>query len=86
MESLAILTLDNEVGSEDTHGGDTDAGLGGSVGGAQTGEDDGSGAAHSTEERLYCISVAVPVAAEGLMLAREGGRFEGGEAKVEAID
>jgi len=42
--------LDDKIGSEDTHGSDTDTRLGGTVGGTETGEDDGAGAAHSTEE------------------------------------
>lgn len=47
-------TLDDQVRPEDTHGGDTDAGLGGAVGGAEAGEDDGGHAAHRSEERLSC--------------------------------
>jgi hypothetical protein len=45
-------TLDDEIRSENTHGTDTDAGLGCAVGGAEAGEDDGGGAAHGTEEGL----------------------------------
>lgn len=37
-------TLDQEIGSEDTHGRDTDTRLGGTVRGAEAGEDDGSSA------------------------------------------
>lgn len=36
-----MRTLDNQVGAEDTHGGNTDARLRGAVGGAEAGEDDG---------------------------------------------
>lgn len=49
-------TLDDKIGSEDTHGSDTDTRLGGTVGGTETGEDDGAGAAHSTEEGLEMVS------------------------------
>lgn len=34
-------TLDDQVGPENTHGGDTNTGLGGTVGGTEAGEDDG---------------------------------------------
>ena len=37
----ARRTLDDQVRTEDTHGADTDTSLGGTVGGAETGEDDG---------------------------------------------
>lgn len=47
-----LRTLDDQVGPEDTHGGDTDTRLGRAVGGAHAGEDDGAGAAHGTEEGL----------------------------------
>lgn len=49
-------TLDDKIGSEDTHGSDTNTGLGGSVRGTKAGEDDGAGAAHSTEEGLEMVS------------------------------
>jgi len=42
--------LDNQVRPEDTHGGDTNAGLGGTVGSAEAGEDDGGHAAHRSKE------------------------------------
>lgn len=45
-------TLHDKIGSENTHGGDTNTGLGGTVGGAHAGEDDGGGAAHGAEEGL----------------------------------
>lgn len=45
-------TLDNQIRTEDTHGGDTDTCLGGSVGGTETCKDDGRCAAHRTEEGL----------------------------------
>lgn len=47
-----VRTLDDQVRPEDTHGGDTDAGLCGTVGGAEAREDDGGHAAHRSEERL----------------------------------
>ena len=43
-------TSHDTVGGVDTEVGETDAGLGGTVGGAEVGEDEGGGAAHSTEE------------------------------------
>lgn len=46
-------TLDDEVRAEDTHGRNTDTSLSSSVGSAEAGEDDGGGAAHRSEERLY---------------------------------
>lgn len=45
-------TLDNEIRPQDTHGGDTDTSLCGTVGSAEAGEDDGARAAHCSEERL----------------------------------
>jgi hypothetical protein len=55
-----VRTLDDEIRSQDTHGGDTDASLCGAVGGAEAGEDDGAGAAHRSEERLlFLVSIAV---------------------------
>jgi hypothetical protein len=42
--------LHDEVRSENTHGSDTDTGLCGTVSGTQTGEDNGTGATHSTKE------------------------------------
>lgn len=42
--------LHDEVRAEDTHGGDTDPRLGGTVRGTQAGEDDSAGAAHGTKE------------------------------------
>ena len=50
-----LRTLDDEIRSQDTHGGDTDASLCGAVGGAEAGEDDGAGAAHRSEERLLSL-------------------------------
>jgi len=46
-------TLDNQVGAQYTHGGNTDAGLRGAVRGAEAGEDDGGRATHRSEERLF---------------------------------
>lgn len=45
-------TLYDQVRSENTHRRDTDTGLGGSIGSSQAGEDNGSRAAHGTEEGL----------------------------------
>ena len=45
-------TLHDEIRAENTHGRDTDTGLGGTVGGTQAREDNGAGAAHGTEEGL----------------------------------
>lgn len=42
--------LDDQVGAEDTHSGDTNTRLGGTVRGTETGEDNSAGAAHGTEE------------------------------------
>lgn len=52
-------TLDDKVRSKDTHGGDTNTRLGGSIGGTKAGEDDGGCAAHGTEEGLdgRCVSL-----------------------------
>ena len=55
-----VRTLDDEIRSQDTHGGDTDASFCGAVGGAEAGEDDGAGAAHRSEERLLSfVSIVV---------------------------
>lgn len=51
-DSSRVRTLDDEVRAEDTHGGDTNTRLGGTVRGAQAGKDDGAGAAHGTKEGL----------------------------------
>jgi hypothetical protein len=61
-------TLDDEIRSQDTHGGDTDAGFRGAVGGAEAGEDDGAGAAHRSEERLVFVVSAVFFQCIGLSL------------------
>ena len=50
-------TLDDEVRSEDTHGRDTDTGLGSTIRGAEAGEDDGRCATHGTEEGLDDVSI-----------------------------
>lgn len=50
-------TLHDQIGTENTHGGDTNTRLGGTVGGTQAGENNGAGAAHSTEEGLYHVSI-----------------------------
>jgi hypothetical protein len=46
-------TLDDQVRAEDTHGRHANTGLGGSVGGTETREDDGGCAAHRAEEGLF---------------------------------
>lgn len=47
-----MRTLDDEIRPQDTHGGDTHAGLCGAVCSAEAGEYDGARAAHRSEERL----------------------------------
>lgn len=54
-------TLHDQVGPENTHGGDTDTSLCGSICGTEAGEDDGAGAAHGTEEGLYPLSAFCPI-------------------------
>ena len=44
--------LDDQVGTQNTHCGDADAGLGRAIGGAEAGEDYGGRAAHGSEEGL----------------------------------
>jgi hypothetical protein len=51
----AQRTLDDQVRAEDTHGRDTNTGLGGSVGGTEAREDDGRRAAHRAEEGLLLL-------------------------------
>jgi hypothetical protein len=46
------LTLDNQVRSENTHGANSNTGLGGSVRGTKASEDNGRRAAHGTKEWL----------------------------------
>jgi hypothetical protein len=45
-------TLDDQVRAEDTHGGNTNTGLGSAVGGTEARKDDGGCAAHRAEEGL----------------------------------
>lgn len=47
-----MRTLHDKIRAENTHGGNADTRLGGTVRGTQAGEDNGTGAAHGTEERL----------------------------------
>lgn len=51
-------TLDDQVGSQNTHGGDTNARLCGSIRRTKAGEDNGGRAAHGTKEGLFkqCVS------------------------------
>lgn len=42
--------LNNQIGAEDTHAANTDTSLGGTIGSAEAGEDDGGRAAQRTEE------------------------------------
>jgi hypothetical protein len=51
-----MRTLDDQVRAEDTHGADTNTGLGSAVCGSETREDDGRCAAHGAEERLDNVS------------------------------
>lgn len=57
--------LDDKVRAEDTHGGDTDTRLGGTVGGAQACEDNGTGATHGAKEGRI----------DGAKLARHGDGY-----------
>lgn len=50
--TFVVLTLDDQVRTEDTHSRDTNTSLGGTVGSTKAGEDNGGGAAHGTEEGL----------------------------------
>lgn len=47
-----MRTLHDKIRAENTHGGNADTRLGGTVRGTQAGEDNGTGAAHGTKERL----------------------------------
>lgn len=49
----ASRTLNDQIGTEDSHAAHTDTGLGGTVGSTKAGEDDGGRAAQRTEEGLY---------------------------------
>lgn len=52
LSSRVPHTLHDEIRSENTHCSNANAGLGGSVGSTEAGEDDGCGAAHGAEEGL----------------------------------
>lgn len=52
-----IHTLNDQVWAENTHGGNSNTGLCGSVCSAKAGEDDGGSASHRTEERLLCCQL-----------------------------
>ena len=56
-----MRTLDDQIGSEDTHGGDADARLRGAVGGTNAGKDDGGCATHGTEEGLVRMLACLPL-------------------------
>lgn len=45
-------TLDDQVGTEDSHGADSDTGLSSSICGTEAGEDNSRGAAQRAEEGL----------------------------------
>jgi hypothetical protein len=61
--SNCTRTLDNQVGPENTHGGNTNTGLRGSVCSAEACEDNGSCATHRSEERLSSnVSIFASVA------------------------
>lgn len=47
-----LRTLDDKVRAENTHGGNTNTRLGGTVRGTQAGEDNGTGATHGAKEGL----------------------------------
>lgn len=61
------LTLDDQIRAEDTHSGDTNTRLGGTVGGTQASEDDGTGATHGAKEGL-CKGLAFYQVYEEVML------------------
>jgi hypothetical protein len=52
---VARRTLDDQIRAQDSHCGDTDTCLCGSVGGAKAGEYDGGRAAHGAEEGLLYL-------------------------------
>ena len=52
MDEHASRTLDDQVGTEDSHAADTDTSLSGTIGSAKAGENDGRSAAQRTEEGL----------------------------------
>lgn len=62
-----LLTLDDQIRAENTHSGDTNTRLGGTVGGAQASEDDGTGATHGAKEGL-CEGLAFYQVYEEVML------------------
>lgn len=68
-------TLHDEIGSQDTHGGDADAGLCGTVSSTHAGEDDGRGAAHGTKEGLDLVSSFIPSCWEERQFGSEGIRL-----------
>lgn len=51
-------TLDDQIWTEDTHCGNSNTGLCGSVCRTEAGEDDGCCAAHRSEEGLYHVSAS----------------------------
>ena len=53
MKSWYEPTLNDQVWPKNTHGRDTDAGLCGSIGSTEAGENDGGCASHRAEEGLY---------------------------------
>lgn len=50
-----MRTLHDKVRAEDTHGGDTNTRLGGTVRSTQAGEDNGTGATHGAEKGLLVM-------------------------------
>ena len=52
-------TLEHEVGSEDTDGANTNAGLGSTVGGTEIGENEGGGQAHETKEAILVDGLGI---------------------------
>lgn len=52
-----LRTLDDEVRAENTHGGNTNTRLGGTVRGTQAGEDNSTGATHGAKEGLQYMLV-----------------------------
>lgn len=62
-DGRVLLTLDNKIWPEHTHGRDTYTGLCGTVCSAEAGKHDGAGAAHGSKEGLFKMSYqqAIPL-------------------------
>jgi hypothetical protein len=73
-------TLDDQIRAQYTHCANTDTGFGGTVGSAETCEDDGRCAAHRTKEGLLWSLATVHVSQNFMM--RVGGRGYRGDAPL----